>query len=178
MFLALQPDLDTGRVNPGAFARHVAELLGQPSPGRTVRHLTSIAVDEWSETGDFSWLAAIGAIDARLEQCVEWATRPGLRQRFQVWRSVKLYWAWRGRWLAQRVRDEATRQAIFAAAAEREAWIEASWPAAGTRSLTPRLSSAQQRAQKREREQAKAIDVFRRGAARMAQSLADQGKAP
>lgn len=178
MFLALQADLDTGRVNRAAFDRHVLELLGQQDPGREARHLTSVAVDEWRETGDFAWLAAIGSIDARLEQCVEWATRPGLRQRFRVWRSVQLYWGWRGRWLAQRTQDESKRRGIFSVAAERAAWITASWPAEGTGSLTPRFSEAQRRARRREQATAQAIEKFRRGAARMAQNLAEQGKGP
>ncbi|MCK9629677.1 MAG: hypothetical protein M0R37_13930 [Bacteroidales bacterium] len=178
MFLPLQRDLATGRVNPDAFARHVSELLGQPAPGQEARQLTELAWGEWRATGELRWLSAIGSIDARLVQCEDLVARMGDRDGLRAWRSVKHYWAWRGRWLGLRAPDEATFQAIAAVAAERAARLDAKEPAEVRPSRGRPLSSSQRRAQKREREYAKALEVFRRGAARMAQSLADQGKAP
>ena len=174
MFLPLQHDLDTGRLNPEAFARHVSELLGQPAPGQEARHLTALAWAEWRATGDLRWLSAIGSIDARLVQCEDLAARMGDRDGLRAWRSVKHYWAWRGRWLGLRAPDKATFQAVAAVAAARAARLDAKKPIEVRREPARPLTAAQRRA----RAVAAAIKVFRRGAARMAQSLADQGKAP
>lgn len=136
--------------------------------------MTSLALGEWRSTGDPAWLAAIGAIDARLVQCEDLAVRMGGSDGIGSWRSLKRYWAWRGRRLSWHARDESALRVIRAVAADREARIDAKQPAEEKRATAQRLS----RAQRRERNQARAIAAFRRGAARMAQSLAEQGKGP